>query len=386
MTAFLERNLPLRVAVSPPPWTSNFPTRSRSSPAPPGGIGFAIAARLAAEGARVILNGRTEPAVAAAAAELRAAHSAAKVETFAGDLADAAVAEQLVHRFPTVDLLINNLGIFEPKPFEQIPDEDWRRFFDVNVLSGVRLSRAYLPGMRQRNWGRVVFISSESAIQIPVEMIHYGMTKTAQLAISRGLAESCAGTGITVNSVLPGPTRSAGVDEFVAQLSGDKPFAEFEQEFFAHVRPTSLLKRFETPAEIADLVAFVCSPLASGINGAVLLVEDHEDTAEALTLRLRREGLVVTCVHCVAAAKQATAQHTFDLLVTDPGLPDGDGYAVFAALRERHSIPALAMSGYGTEEDLRKTRAAGFSAHLVKPVSVTELLEEMRKLPSLAPR
>lgn len=237
------------------------------------GIGHAIAARLAAEGARVIVNGRTEKAVVAAAAELTAAQPDARIETFAGDLADAAAVERLVAQFPAVDLVINNLGIFEPKPFEQIPDEDWRRFFEVNVLSGVRLSRAFLPGMRQRNWGRIVFISSESAIQIPVEMIHYGMTKTAQLAVSRGLAESCAGTGITVNSVLPGPTRSAGVDEFVAQLSGGKPFEEFEKEFFTNVRPTSLLKRFETPAEIADLVAFVCSPLASGINGAALRVD-----------------------------------------------------------------------------------------------------------------
>lgn len=237
------------------------------------GIGYAIAARLAAEGAHVILNGRSEGAVAESAAALRKSHSNARIETFAGDLSDAAVTARLVEAHPAVDLLINNLGIFEPKPFEQIPDEDWRRFFEVNVLSGVRLSRAYLPGMKTRNWGRIVFISSESAIQIPLEMIHYGMTKTAQLAVARGLAESCAGTGVTVNSVLPGPTRSAGVDEFVAQLSGGKPFAEFEKEFFTSVRPTSLLKRFETPEEIADLVAFVCSPLASGITGASLRVD-----------------------------------------------------------------------------------------------------------------
>ena len=194
----------------------------------------------------------------------------AKLEGFAGDLANAATVEQLVKKFPAVDILVNNLGIFEPKPFEDIPDEDWRRFFEVNVLSGVRLSRAYLPGMKQRDWGRIVFISSESGIQIPVEMIHYGTTKTAQLAVSRGLAETCAGTGVTVNAVLPGPTRSAGVDEFVTQLSGGQPFEQFEKEFFTSVRPSSLLKRFETPQEIASLVTFVCSPVASGINGAAL--------------------------------------------------------------------------------------------------------------------
>jgi len=237
------------------------------------GIGFAIAADLAREGARVIVNGRTEASVAAAVRQLQELVPAAKLVAFAGDLSTAADTESLVRKFPDVDILVNNLGIFEPKPFEQIPDEDWRRFFEVNVLSGVRLSRAYLAGMKLRNWGRIVFISSESALQIPVEMIHYGMTKTAQLAVSRGLAETCAGTAVTVNSVLPGPTRSAGVEEFVKELSGGKPFAEFEQEFFQSVRPSSLLKRFETPEEIASLVTFVCSPQASGINGAALRVD-----------------------------------------------------------------------------------------------------------------
>ncbi|HVJ82671.1 MAG TPA: SDR family oxidoreductase [Planctomycetia bacterium] len=237
------------------------------------GIGFAIATALAREGARVILNGRSESSVAAARKELLAAVPGAKVETFAGDLATAEAASALVKKLPDVDILVNNLGIFEPKPFEEIPDEDWRRFFDVNVLSGVRLARAYLPGMKQRNWGRIVFISSESGIQIPVEMIHYGMTKTAQLAVSRGLAESCAGTAVTVNSVLPGPTRSAGVDEFVDKLSGGKPFEEFEEEFFAKVRPSSLIKRFATVEEVASMVTYVCSPLASATNGAALRVD-----------------------------------------------------------------------------------------------------------------
>jgi len=237
------------------------------------GIGLAIATALATEGARVIVNGRSEASVAAALAQIHERVPDAVLKGFPGDLATAAAAAQLVTRFPAVDILVNNLGIFEPRSFEDIPDEDWQRFFDVNVLSGVRLSRAYLPGMKQRNWGRVVFISSESAIQIPAEMIHYGMTKTAQLAVSRGMAETCAGTGVTVNSVLPGPTRSAGVDEFVAQLSGGRSFVDFEKEFFQTVRPTSLLKRFATTEEVASLVAYVCSPLASATNGAALRVD-----------------------------------------------------------------------------------------------------------------
>jgi NAD(P)-dependent dehydrogenase (short-subunit alcohol dehydrogenase family) len=237
------------------------------------GIGIAIATQFAHEGARVIVNGRSNNAITEALAHIRRAVPEARVESFAGDLSTAESVEALLLQFPSVDVLVNNLGIFEPKPFEDIPDEDWRRFFEVNVLSGVRLSRAYLPGMKQRDWGRIVFISSESGIQIPVEMIHYGTTKTAQLAVSRGLAETCAGTGVTVNAVLPGPTRSAGVDEFVTQLSGGQPFEQFEKEFFTSVRPSSLLKRFETPQEIASLVTFVCSPVASGINGAALRVD-----------------------------------------------------------------------------------------------------------------
>ncbi|MCC6822376.1 MAG: SDR family oxidoreductase [Verrucomicrobia subdivision 3 bacterium] len=237
------------------------------------GIGFAIATGLAREGARVIVNGRSEKAVAEAKSQIEQALPGAKLEGFAGDLSTAAATATLVARFPVADVLVNNLGIFEPKPFAEIPDEDWRRFFEVNVLSGVRLSRAYLAGMQQRNWGRIVFISSESAINTPAEMIHYGMTKTAQLAVSRGLAELCAGTGVTVNAVLPGPTRSAGVEEFVEQLSGGKPFAEFEKEFFKTFRPSSLLKRFATTEEVANLVTYVCSPLSAATNGAALRVD-----------------------------------------------------------------------------------------------------------------
>ena len=237
------------------------------------GIGFSIAAGLAREGARVIVNGRSEKSVAGAKEEIRRTVAEAKIETFAGDLSTAAATEALLQRFPFVDILVNNLGIFEPKPFAEISDEEWRRFFEINVLSGVRLSRAYLPGMKKRNWGRIVFISSESGINTPVEMIHYGMTKTAQLAVSRGLAASCAGTAVTVNAVLPGPTHSAGVEEFVGQMSGGKPFAEFEAEFFKTVRPASLLKRFATTEEVANLVIYVCSPLSAATTGAALRVD-----------------------------------------------------------------------------------------------------------------
>src|SRR5271170_3886235 len=231
------------------------------------GIGLAIAEALAKEGAAVIVNGRTEERVRAAMKTSGAAHGVA------ADLATEAGAHKLIAQFGQVDILINNLGIFEPKPFEEIPDEDWRRFFEVNVLSGARLSRIYVAGMKQRKWGRIVFISSESAIQIPVEMIHYGVTKTALLGLSRGLAESCAGTGVTVNSILPGPTRSDGVEEFVTKLSGGQTFEAFEKEFFTSVRPSSLIKRFESPAEVANLVTFVCSPVASAITGAALRVD-----------------------------------------------------------------------------------------------------------------
>ncbi len=237
------------------------------------GIGLAIATSLAGEGARVIVTGRTEVSVEKAMATVRRTHPGAKLEGFAGDLAMATAADELGHRYPAVDILVNNLGIYEPKPFEEITDEDWRRFFEVNVLSAVRLSRAYLPAMKRRNWGRIVFISSESGIQIPVEMVHYGMTKAALLAVSRGIAESCAGTGVTSNAVLPGPTRSAGVEDFVARLSEGRPFAEFETEFFEKVRPTSLLKRFASPDEVAPLVAYICSPLSVATNGAALRVD-----------------------------------------------------------------------------------------------------------------
>jgi NAD(P)-dependent dehydrogenase (short-subunit alcohol dehydrogenase family) len=234
-----------------------------------GGIGLAIAAALAAEGASVICNGRTQDRVDSAMKTSGAAYG------IAADLGTESGARDVISRFPQLDILVNNLGIFEPKPFEEIPDDDWRRFFEVNVLSGVRLSRHYIGPMKQKNWGRIVFISSESALQIPVEMIHYGMTKTAQLAISRGLAETTAGTAVTVNAVLPGPTASEGVNQFVDGLARTKGVdrGSIEREFFSEARPTSIIQRFERPEEVAALVAFVCSPLASAINGAALRVD-----------------------------------------------------------------------------------------------------------------
>jgi len=238
------------------------------------GIGLAIATALSREGARVIINGRTQAGVDEAVTRVRTA-TGGDLQGFAGDLATATAAEGLARQFPSVEILVNNLGIFEPKPFEEIPDADWMKFFEVNVLSGVRLARLFLPAMKRANWGRIIFISSESAIQIPAEMIHYGTTKTAQLAVSRGLAEAVAGTGITVNSILPGPTKSRGVGDFVETLAktDGKSFAEFEKEFFEKVRPTSLIKRFAAPEEVASLVAYIASPLASATTGAALRVD-----------------------------------------------------------------------------------------------------------------
>ena len=237
------------------------------------GIGFAIAKTLAVEGAHVVINGRSEDKLAAAKQEILTEYPQAHVECFTGDLSSSEACTQLASEHPQVDILVNALGIFEPKDFLDIPDEDWERFFNVNVLSGVRLSRAYLPYMQKKDWGRILFISSESAVQIPQEMIHYGTTKTAQLAVSRGLAETCAGTGVTVNAVLPGPTRSEGVVEFVDQISGGQDFKEFEKEFFNSVRPSSLIKRFADVQEVANMVTYLCSPLASATTGSAIRVD-----------------------------------------------------------------------------------------------------------------
>jgi NAD(P)-dependent dehydrogenase (short-subunit alcohol dehydrogenase family) len=239
------------------------------------GIGLAIATALAAEGANVVVNGRTEARVNSALEKIRQHHKTANLQGIAADLGTASGVEAFVKQVANADVLINNLGIFEPKPFAEIPDADWLRFFEVNVLSGVRLVRHYLPGMLENNWGRIIFISSESAVQIPAEMIHYGMTKTAQIAVARGLAESVAGTGVTVNSVLPGPTASEGVTGFLDSMAKQRnlSIAEIEEEFFKSVRPSSLLKRFETPEEIAAVVAFVASAQSAAISGAAVRAE-----------------------------------------------------------------------------------------------------------------
>ena len=239
------------------------------------GIGLAIAIELAREGAHVFVNGRTRARVDAARASIEAEVPGAKVDAVAADLATAAGAAELFAKVPELDVLVNNLGIFEPKAFLDIPDEDWLRFFETNVMSGVRLSRRYLPGMLARDWGRIVFVSSESGQQIPAEMIHYGVTKTAQIAVARGIAETTAGTGVTVNTVLPGPTASEGVSTFVSDLAASRGLTRdaMEEEFFRSARPTSLLRRFIEPREVAALVAYVCSPRASATNGAALRVD-----------------------------------------------------------------------------------------------------------------
>lgn len=239
------------------------------------GIGFAIATELAREGAKVVINGRRPEGVNVAVDRLKALVFSAEVQGVAADLSTAEGVAVLTAACPQVDILVNNLGIFDPVPFEDIPDSEWQHFFDVNVMSGVRLSRHYLPAMKAANWGRIVFISSESGINTPGEMVHYGMTKSAQLAVSRGLAQSCAGTGVTVNAVLPGPTRSEGVGEFFGKLAAESGISldEMERRFFAEGRPTSIIKRMIDPAEVAALVAYVCSARAAATTGAALRVE-----------------------------------------------------------------------------------------------------------------
>ena len=239
-----------------------------------GGIGLAIARKLAVEGARVIVTGRTQAKLDQAVESIRVA-GGAHVNGVLADPATTEGAATLLAARPFVDILVNNLGIYEIKNFIDITDEDWRRYFEVNVLSGARLARAYFSGMLQKNWGRIIFISSESSFVTPGPMIHYGMTKTAQLAISRGLAELTRGTKVTVNSVLPGPTRSEGIVEFLKSLASDPeaPPDRIQREFFTNARPSSLLQRLIEPEEIASLVAYVASPLSSATNGAALRVD-----------------------------------------------------------------------------------------------------------------
>jgi NAD(P)-dependent dehydrogenase (short-subunit alcohol dehydrogenase family) len=239
------------------------------------GIGYAIAKGLAASGAHVVLNGRGQAKVDAAVVKLEGAVAGAKVRGIAADVSTATGCDALITALPELDILINNAGIFEPKDFFEIPDQDWTRFFEVNVMSGVRLSRAYLQGMLNRNWGRIVFISSESGLNIPKEMIHYGVTKTAQIALARGLAELTRGTAVTVNSVLPGPTLSEGVETFVKSLAKQNGQSEAEAaaNFVKQHRPTSLLQRFASVDEIANMVVYVASKEASATNGAALRAE-----------------------------------------------------------------------------------------------------------------
>lgn len=239
------------------------------------GIGFAIADRLLREGAAVVINGRTKERIEQSVSLLQQKHPQSDVSGVAADFSRSEDVASLINQISQVDILINNVGIFEPKPFTEIQDEDWLRFYEVNVLSGVRLSRHYLPQMLARNWGRIIFISSESALNIPEEMIHYGMTKTAQLAVSRGLAELTRGTAVTVNAVLPGPTKSEGVADFVANLAKAQTISagQAEKEFFKTARPTSILQRFATVDEVANMVVYIASPLSSATNGAALRVD-----------------------------------------------------------------------------------------------------------------
>jgi NAD(P)-dependent dehydrogenase (short-subunit alcohol dehydrogenase family) len=239
------------------------------------GIGHAVAKGLALAGADVVVNGRTKVKVDTAVAAIAKAAPGSKVAGVAADVSTAAGCQTLVKTLPDVDILINNAGIFEPKGFFDIPDEDWVRYFDVNVMSGIRLSRAYMQGMMKRNWGRIVFIASESALMIPKEMIHYGVTKTAQLSVSRGLAELTRGTAVTVNSVMPGPTMTDGVETFVADLArqNGQSAAEAASLFIKQHRPGSLIQRFATVEEIANMVVYVSSKEASATNGAALRAE-----------------------------------------------------------------------------------------------------------------
>lgn len=236
------------------------------------GIGFAIARMLAIEGAQVYLNGRTHERVNSAIAEIRKHSTAVTIDGIVADLSSSAGTETVISKLPNVDVVVNNIGVFEAKPFLDIPDADWYRLFEINVMSGVRLARHYLPGMLKKNWGRIIFISSESAVQIPAEMVHYGMTKTAQVAVARGIAESLAGTGVTANTVLAGPTASEGVAGFVEDLATQqkKSRQQIEEEFFKFVRPTSLLNRFATVDEVAAMVTYLASELSSATNGAAL--------------------------------------------------------------------------------------------------------------------
>ncbi|GII42268.1 SDR family NAD(P)-dependent oxidoreductase [Planotetraspora phitsanulokensis] len=238
------------------------------------GIGRVIAARLAAAGADTVINGRAADRVEAVVEELRAADPRARIDGIAADVSTPEGAATVFGALPAVDVLINNLGIYAPQPVLEIDDETWLHYWNVNVMSGVRLARHYLPGMRDRGWGRVQFMASESAVVIPIEMVHYGVTKTALLGVSRGFAKAVAGTGVTVNAVIAGPTRSEGVEEFIRGLLGeDLPWERAEAEFMSRLRPTSLIKRLIDPEEIANMVVYLSSDLASATTGGALRVD-----------------------------------------------------------------------------------------------------------------
>ncbi|HEX5151126.1 MAG TPA: SDR family oxidoreductase [Parafilimonas sp.] len=239
------------------------------------GIGFATAKRMLSEDATVVINGRSTATINKAVDQLKKETGKEDISGIAADFSKTAEVDALLQQLPEIDILINNAGIFEPKPFTNIPDEDWLNMFEVNVMSGIRLSRFYFPKMLQKNWGRIIFISSESGVFIPEEMIHYGVTKTAQLALSRGLAELTKGTNVTVNAVLPGPTKSQGAIDFINDLAkaGNISTSEVEKNFFLKARPTSLLQRFASPDEVANMITYIASPLASATNGAALRVD-----------------------------------------------------------------------------------------------------------------
>ncbi|GGE39908.1 short-chain dehydrogenase [Agaricicola taiwanensis] len=239
------------------------------------GIGYAAAEGLVRAGASVVINGRGQGKVDVAVARVGAAVAGATVRGVAADLSTAEGCGILTRAVPSADILVNNLGVFGPQPFFDIPDGEWERFFQTNIMSGVRLSRAYMTGMMERGWGRVVFLSSESALNIPADMIHYGVTKTALLGLSRGLAKLAAGSGVTVNAVLPGPTMSEGVERMLsdeAEKSG-KTLEQTGEEFVKRERPSSIIQRVARPEEVANMIVYVCSPQASASTGAALRVD-----------------------------------------------------------------------------------------------------------------
>lgn len=239
------------------------------------GIGFATAMALAREGAFVILNGHSQPHMDDAIKKIRDTDPTVDIKGVTADLSGADGVSKLINEVSRLDILVNNMGIYSPKPFEDISDEEWFQIFETNVMSGVRLTRHYLPGMKERNWGRIIFISSESGMSIPPDLIHYGMTKAAYLTISRGLAEDMSGTGVTVNTVLPGPTHTEGISEYIRKLADEKHISRdrLEKEFFQIARPHSSIKRFLEPEEVASLILYICSPLSSATNGASLRVD-----------------------------------------------------------------------------------------------------------------